>query len=132
MPLSPIAISLVAFAVILGGAFAGTLLRKALPDRHLAEDAKDIVRLGTGLIGTIAALVLGLLIASAKSSFDTQSGQVQHVTADIILLDQLLAQYGPEARPIRERMRQAVGPLVERLWREGGSVSATGAPFAAT
>jgi len=68
--LSPIAVSLLAFPVILGRAFAGTLLRKALPDRHLAEDAKDIIRLGTGLIGTIAALVLGLLIASAKSSYE--------------------------------------------------------------
>ena len=117
-PLTPIAISLIAFAVILGGAFAGTLLRRALPGDHLANDAKDIIRLGAGLIGTIAALVLGLLIASAKSSYDTQSGQVQHLTADVVLLDQLLAQYGPEARPIRELMRQALGPLVERLWQD--------------
>jgi hypothetical protein len=83
--LSAIAVSLVAFAVILGGAFAGTLLRKALPGHHLADDGKDFIRLGTGLIGTIAALVLGLLIASAKNSYDTQSGQVQHLTADVVL-----------------------------------------------
>jgi Protein of unknown function (DUF4239) len=118
---SPIAVSLVALSIILGGAFAGTLLRKALPDHHLADDAKDIIRLGAGLIGTIAALVLGLLIASAKSSYDTQSSQVQHLTADVVLLDQLLAQYGPEARPIRELMRQALGPLVERVWHESGA-----------
>src|SRR5262249_46164196 len=85
-----------------------------------------------GLIGTIAALVLGLLIASAKSSYDTQSSQVQRVTADLVLLDQLLAQYGPEARPIRELMRQAVGPLVERLWSDTGPASASNSPFAAT
>jgi fluoride ion exporter CrcB/FEX len=91
---SPLAVSLVALFVILGGAFVGTLLRKALPDHHLADDAQDIIRLGAGLIGTIAALVLGLLIASAKSSYDTQSSQVQHLTADVVLLDQLLAQYG--------------------------------------
>jgi len=127
---SPIAISLIAFAVILGGAFAGTLLRGALPGDHLANDAKDIIRLGAGLIGTIAALVLGLLIASAKSSYDTQSSQVQHLTADVVLLDQLLAQYGPEARPIRELMRQALGPLVERVWQET-SAAAKNEPFAA-
>jgi hypothetical protein len=127
---SPIAVSLVAFVIILGGAFAGTLLRRALPDHHLADDAKDIIRLGAGLIGTIAALVLGLLIASAKSSYDTQSGQVQHLTADVVLLDQLLAQYGPEARPIRELMRQALGPLVERIWQESGA-PAKNEPFAA-
>ena len=129
--MSPIAVSLIAFAVILGGAFAGTFLRKALPDHHLADDAKDIIRLGAGLIGTIAALVLGLLIASAKSSYDTQSGQVQRLTADVVLLDQLLAQYGPEARPIRQLMRQALGPLVDRLWGESGAATKD-APFAAT
>jgi Protein of unknown function (DUF4239) len=129
---SPLLISLIAFAIILAGVFAGALLRRTLPKQHLADDAKDVVRLGTGLIGTIAALVLGLLIASAKSSYDTQSGQVQHVTADIVLLDQLLAQYGPEARPIRELMRQAIGPLVGRLWREGDAASTSDAPFAAT
>jgi hypothetical protein len=123
---------LIAFAVILCGALAGALLRRALPDHHLAADAKDIVRLGAGLIGTIAALVLGLLIASAKSSYDTQSSQVQHLTADLVLLDQLLAQYGPEARPIRTLMRQAIEPMVERLWRQSGTQAAKHAPFAAT
>src|SRR5262249_19791615 len=97
-----------------------------------AEDAKDIFRLGTGLVGTIAALVLSLLIASAKTSYDTQSSQVQHMTANIVLLDRLLAQYGPEARPIRDLMRRAVGPLVDRIWRETGARSANDAPFEAT
>lgn len=129
--MSPLLVSLIAFAIILAGVFAGALLRRSLPKHHLADDAKDVVRLGIGLIGTIAALVLGLLIASAKSSYDTQSAQVQHITADVVLLDQLLAQYGPQARPIRERMRQAIGPLVERLWRQSDAASAS-TPFAAT
>jgi fluoride ion exporter CrcB/FEX len=64
--MSPIVVSLIAFAVILAGAFAGALLRSTLPGHHLADDAKDIFRLGAGLVGTMAALVLGLLIASAK------------------------------------------------------------------
>ena len=79
---------------------------------------QDVVRVGVGLIGTIAALVLGLLIAAAKSSFDTQNAQVKQITADIILLDNLLAQYGPEARPIREQMRGVIGPFADRLWHE--------------
>jgi hypothetical protein len=125
----PIVVSLIAFAVILGGVFVGALLRKALPDEHLAGDAKDIVRLGAGLVGTIAALVLGLLIASAKTSYDTQSSQVQRLTADVVLLDQLLAQYGSQARPIRDLMRQALGPVVEQLWRESRSAATKDAPF---
>jgi hypothetical protein len=116
--------------IIVAGAVAGGVLRKTLPGHHLADDARDVFRLGAGLIGTLAALVLGLLIASAKSSYDTQRSQVQHITADLVLLDQLLAQYGPEARPIRELMRQAVDPLVGRIWHE--SRAANDAPFAAT
>ena len=125
----PIIVSLIAFAAIMGGAFLGAFLRNALPDHHLADDAKDIVRLGAGLVGTIAALVLGLLIASAKSSYDTQSSQVQRLTADVVQLDQLLAQYGSEARPIRDLMRQALGPVVEQLWRESRSAATKDAPF---
>jgi hypothetical protein len=106
------------------------LLRNALPDHHLAEDSKDVVRLGTGLIATIAALVLGLLIASAKSSFDTQTGQVRHMTANVILLDQLLDQYGPEAMQSRELLRRAIDPMVEEIWRKHSLASAKAAPFA--
>jgi hypothetical protein len=64
-----------------------------------------MLRLGTGLIGTIAALVLGLLIASANSTFETQSSQVQQLTANVVLLDQTLAQYGPETASVRHLLR---------------------------
>ena len=127
--MSPLAVSLIAFAVIFGGAFLGVFLRRALPGHHLDDDTKDVVRLGTGLISTIVALVLGLVIASAKTSYDIQKSQVQHITADIILLDQLLARYGPETRPIRDLMRRAVAPLIEHIWRDGDSKTAEDVPF---
>jgi hypothetical protein len=130
--MSPIAVSLIALAVILAGALFGTLLRNTLPNHHLADDTRDYVRLGTGLIATIAGLVLGLLIASAKSSYDTESSQVRHLTASIVLLDQLLDQYGPEARDARDLLRRAVEPLAERIWSEDGSESTKGTPFRAT
>src|SRR5215469_13484376 len=116
--MSSLALSFLIFVLTLGGVFLGALLRRVLPEHHLSEDSQDVVRLGTGLIGTIAALVLGLLIATAKSSYDTQSTQITQITADIILLDNLLAQYGPEARPIREQIRSSIGPLADQLWRE--------------
>lgn len=130
--MSPISVSLIALAVILAGALMGASLRKVLPKHHLADDTRDYVRLGTGLIATISALVLGLLIASANSSYDTESSQVRHLTASIVLLDRLLDQYGPETRDARDRLRRAVEPLVERIWREDGSDSAKGIPFRAT
>jgi len=126
---SPTAVSLIAFAIIFGGAFVGVFLRNALPEHHLADDAKDVMRLGTGLIGTIAALVLGLLIASAKSTYDTQNSNITRLTAEIILLDQLLLQYGPETHTARDLLRRTVGPLVEGIWRE---ISSETAPFEAS
>src|SRR5262245_45549636 len=130
--MSAIALSAIAFVCILAGTLVGILLRNTLADHHLGSDARDVVRLGAGLIGTIAALVLGLLIASAKTSFDTQVSQVKQLTADVILLDQLLAQYGPESVTVRNLLRGAVDAVANRIWHENGSVSAKNAPFQAT
>jgi hypothetical protein len=116
--MSALAVSAIIFLSTLGGIFLGTLLRRALPRHHLDEHVKDVVRLGVGLIATIAALVLGLLIAAAKGSFDTQTSHLRQITANLILLDNILAQYGPEARPVREQIRSTVGPFADRLWRE--------------
>src|ERR1700704_1484215 len=106
--MSPVALSCVALVCILCGAFLGMALRRMLPGHHLSPDAKDVVRLGTGLVGTIAALVLGLLIASAKNAFDTQRSQIRPLTPNIILLDELLAQYGPETSTVRDLLRSSV------------------------
>jgi hypothetical protein len=116
--MSALALSGIIFVLTLGGVFLGALLRRTLPKHHLSEEAQDTVRLGVGLIATIAALVLRLLIAAAKGSFDTQSTQIKQITADLILLDNILAQYGPEARTIREQMRGSVSAFADQLWRE--------------
>src|ERR1700677_3040660 len=111
-------ISLLVFAIVFGGALLGAVLRPLLSEKHLQPDSKDIVKMATALIGTLAALVLGLLIASAKSSFDLKTSQVRQVTAQIILLDDLLAQYGPEVIPVRTRLRQGIEPLANGIWHE--------------
>ena len=126
--MNAIALSCITFACISGGALLGTFL----PGHHLSTDDKDFVRLGTGLIGTIAALVLGLLIASAKSSYDTQSTQVTHMTSNIVLLDNLLTEYGPETNALRNLLRRGVVVLADRMWRENSSDVAKVSPFAAS
>src|SRR5262249_47485868 len=108
------------------------LLRNKLAEQHLGSDVKDVVRLGAGLIGTIAALVLGLLIASAKTSFDSQVTQVKQLTADVILLDQLLVQYGPEAATVRNLLRGAVDAVADRIWQENSPVSTRKMPAEVT
>jgi hypothetical protein len=111
-------ISLLVFALIFGGALVGVVVRPLLSEKHLHPDSRDIVKMATGLIGTLAALVLGLLIASAKSSFDQKTSQVRQMTASIILLDDLLAQYGSEAASLRNLLRQSIQPLANRIWHE--------------
>jgi hypothetical protein len=111
-------ISFLVFALTFGGALIGVVVRPLLSESHLHPDSKDVVKLATGLIGTLAALVLGLLIASAKSTFDQKTNQVRQLTASIIALDELLSQYGPEAAGVRGLLRQSIQPLANRIWRE--------------
>jgi len=116
--LSPLAISLIVFTLIFAGALAGVILRAVLPDTRLNADAKDAVRLSMGLIGTIAALVLGLLIQSAKSSYDARNTQIKQITTNIVLIDNFLEQYGPEALTVRRLMRAALVPMIDRIWNQ--------------
>ena len=130
--MGPIAMSSIAFACIFGGAFLGMFLRNRLPGQHLSGSTKDVVRLGTGLIATIAGLVLGLLIASANSTYETQSGQVKQLTANIVLLDTTLAQYGAETESARNLLRRALSTLANRIWRENSSDSGKAEAFEAS
>jgi hypothetical protein len=123
--------SLIICAVLIGGALSGVLLRRLLPDHHLDAHAKDIVRLGCALIATITGLVLGLLINSGKNSFDAQRDDIRQLTAKIEMLDYLLSEFGPQARPAREELRKALPDMIDRIWGDGAT-RGTNEPFAAT
>jgi hypothetical protein len=130
--MSALAICLVIWAFLVGGALTGALLRRLLPEHHLDAHARDIVRLGCALIATIAGLVLGLLINSAKSSFDSQRDEVRQLATNVILLDHLLEEYGPESKPARGELRAAASAAVDRIWNEGAVKTTPGAPFTTT
>ena len=114
--MSPMAISWVVFACTFAGALLGVALRRGLPEHHINEDFKDIVKLGMGLIATMAALVLALLIASAKSYHDLQSTEVSELASDFILLDRTLARYGPETRQARSGIPITIKTLIDQTW----------------
>lgn len=116
--MSPHAVSLVVFAVVFAGALAGMLLRSRVPVHHLSDESKDVIKLGIGLVGTMTALVLGLLISSAKGSFDSQSTELTQASASIVLLDRVLARYGPETTEIRQNLRAIVVRLIDENWPE--------------
>jgi hypothetical protein len=114
--MSSLTISLCVFACIGGGTLFGMFLRSVLPEQHLSDDSKDTVRQSMGLISTMAALLLGLLVASAKSAYDTQKSEISDLAAKVIVLDVLLAEYGPETHDIRQELRKTVSAAVDRLW----------------
>ncbi len=103
--MSTIGIALIALICSFGGAVGGVLIRERLPGAHFSQDTAEVVKLGTGLIGTMAALVLGLLVASAATEFNAEATGLQTVATNYILLDRALRHYGPEAVPARERLR---------------------------
>lgn len=100
--------SLVTFAFISMGGMLGMFLSPRLPQQHASSDSKDVIRLAMGLVATTVALVLGLLVASAKSFYDTQNNEVTQLAANVVLLDRLLAHYGPEATDTRAFLHASV------------------------
>jgi hypothetical protein len=113
--MSPLAIATIVLACVFGGSLVGLFLRNLLPGHHLQEDSKDIVKLGTGVIATMAALVLGLLVSSAKDSFDKTSTEITNAAAKIVQLDRALAEYGGEAAELRSTLRTNFRAMVDVL-----------------
>src|SRR5271166_3678274 len=109
-------ISWLVFACVFAAALLGIVLRQMVPRHHLSEDSKDSVKFGMGLIATMAALVLALLIASAKTSHDMQSIQVTEMSADFIVLDRTLARYGPETKDIRSLIPVTIANVLDQTW----------------
>jgi hypothetical protein len=110
--------SLAAFACMFGGVLLGMFLRPVLPDRHLSEESKDVLKLGVGVVATLAALVLGLLTASAQGTFNTMTSELLETSSKIILLDHTMAAYGPETRDARDLLRRGVAAAIDVVWPE--------------
>lgn len=118
--MTPIETSSVIFACVFGGALVGLWLRTILPEHHLDAETRDLVKLGVGLIGTMSALVLGLLVASAKGTYDTRSSELTQMAADSIVVDRMLAHYGPESAQVRLMLRAGMTHLIGQVWQPTG------------
>ena len=94
----------------------GIWLQRLLPVGHLSKESQDTIKLGSGMVATMSALVLGLLVSSGKSSFDAVSAAVAQNGARVIQLDHVLAQYGPETRAARDQLRNSVTERVQQIW----------------
>jgi hypothetical protein len=124
--LSALAIALIVLGCTCSAALLGIRLRKVLPEHHFDGDSKDLMKLVMGLVATISALVLALLIASANSSFNTQQDGLRSVSMDIIELNRALALYGPEAQRARGLLQEMVQAAYDRIHKNKGVVRVTG------
>lgn len=113
------------FGCTIGTGLAGMMLNVKLPDHHLDEGSKDVVKLVMGLIATMAALVLSLLIASGSSSYQAQESELQSISANVILLDRLLLFFGPETKESRHLLHQGFADLHDRIWSPDGTEAAS-------
>lgn len=118
--MSPTAIGSIVFACTLSGALLGMWLRRALPGHHVEAESKDTIKVGVGLIATMTALVLGLVTASAKSSFDAVDHAIRQTSVEVVVLDRTLARYGPETAPVRQTLKQLLQARIDAIWPSSG------------
>jgi Protein of unknown function (DUF4239) len=120
--------AIVVFACLLGAVWLGIALRRILPERQLTTESQDAVKLAMGLVGTMAALILGLLVSSAKDTYDTKRSEVIQMAAKIAFLNRVLAAYGAEAAETRALFRETVEHAVRRMWPEHAAPGVPEAP----
>jgi hypothetical protein len=117
--MASISLGTIAFLCAMFGSIAGIALRERLPRQHLTDEAQELVKLAAGLIGTMVALVLGLLIASASASYDAESDNLDRLGSDLVLLDREFEQFGPEGLEARALLRDAVHGFVRKIDQGG-------------
>src|SRR6266550_4911446 len=120
--------ALIVFGCLVGAVLLGRALRRLLPEDHLTADSRDTIKLAMGLVATMTALVLGLLVSSAKGAYDTKRSEVIQLAAKVAFLDRVLGLYGQEAAEARAGINEAVEEAVRQMWPEEARVSARLAP----
>jgi hypothetical protein len=114
--MNPTLTSLIVLGCLIGAVLLGRWIRRVVPEAHLSTDSKDVVKLAMGLVATMSALVLGLLVSSAKGAYDTERSEVIQMAAKITFLDRLLAAYGPETAGVRALLRDSVEQGIQQMW----------------
>ena len=120
--MSSLPVTVIVSASLLGAVLLGARLRPLLPERHLSSDSKDAVKLALGLVATMTALILGLLVSSAKETYDTARSEVMQMAAKLSYLDRMLALYGPEAADTRAQLHDAIAEAVRAMWPDEPNV----------
>lgn len=108
--------ALIVFGCLVGAVLLGRALRRLLPEDHLTSDSRDTIKLAMGLVATMTALVLGLLVSSAKGSYDTERSEVILMASKMTFLGRVLDAYGPEASDVHALLRNTVEEAIQQMW----------------
>lgn len=119
--MSPAVTAIVFLACLVSSFLIGMRLRQCLPENHFNEESKEAIELSIGLVAAMTALVLGLLTASTKSTYDDNQAAIRNITGNLLELDRLLVRYGDDAAPIRLSMRDAVNQQINVIWNQRDS-----------
>ena len=116
--MEPLPIGIIVAACAFGGAMLGMLAGAILPKHHLSTESKDVIKVVMAMTATISALVVSLMISTSKTSFDDKDSQLRQQAAFTIMLDRLLAQYGPETKEARIQLRGMTEEKLRAVWGE--------------
>ena len=108
--------AVIVFGCLLGAVLIGRTLRRFLPEAHLSTESKDAMKLAIGLVATMSAFVLGLLVSSAKGAYDTERSEVILMASKITFLGRVLDAYGPDAADVRAQLRNTTDEVVQQMW----------------
>ena len=117
--MTPATIGVASLVAIFGAALFGILAARALPDHHLSDQTRAAVSVSVAVVGTLSALVIGLMISTASNSFSTRPNEVTAISVDLIRMDRLMQRYGPEADDARAKLRVYVTAKVQELFPRG-------------
>jgi hypothetical protein len=109
-------------ACLLAAVGIGMWLRRFLPEDHVSPHSRDSVKLAMGVVATMSALLLGLLVNSAKTSYDTTRTEVMQVASKYRLIDRVLAIYGPQAAKVRGDLHTLIEESMRRMWQDHADV----------
>src|SRR5208283_5170270 len=112
-------ISIIIFILIFASGYAGLHVQKRLADEHKTGESRGVVGQVAGLLTLLLALVLGTLIGFSFAYYSTQKTELEGFSAQILRLDQALAQYGPETKPARDKLKAGIVKAHETFWGGG-------------
>jgi hypothetical protein len=114
---------LIAFVAIFSGALIGIFAARALPESHLSNESRNAVTVSAAIVGTLSALVIGLMISTANSSFSTRSREVTKIAVDLVLMNRMMQRYGPDASDVRAKVRTYATAIMQELFAPAGELS---------